>query len=74
MGSCYVAKAERFDTAENKWEAIANIMQEKRGCASGVATEGKNFFRKIKSGISWGTTLCENMTVRCTIFLLTNGS
>ena len=38
----YVTKAERFDTVENKWEEIAN-MQQKRGHAFGVATEGKIF-------------------------------
>ena len=38
----YVTKVERFDTVENKWEEIAN-MQQKRGCAFGVATEGKIF-------------------------------
>ena len=37
-----VTKAERFDTAGNKWEEIAN-MQQKRENAVGVATEGKIF-------------------------------
>ena len=37
-----VAKAERFDTVPNKWEEIANMQQE-RGCAFGVATQGKIF-------------------------------
>ena len=37
-----VTKAERFDTVENKWEEIANMQQE-RGNAFGVATEGKIF-------------------------------
>jgi len=37
-----VAKAERFDTVQNKWEEIAD-MQEKRECAFGVATQGKIF-------------------------------
>ena len=37
---CYVRKAERFDTVENKWEDIAN-MRQKRGRGFGVATEGK---------------------------------
>ena len=36
------SKAERFDTVENKWEEIAN-MQQARGWACGVATEGKIF-------------------------------
>ena len=35
-------KAERFSTVENKWEAIAN-MQEEKESAFGVATEGKIF-------------------------------
>ena len=38
----YVAKAERFDTVQRKWEEIAN-MREERGCAFGVATQGKIF-------------------------------
>ena len=37
-----VSKAERYDTVENKWEEIANMQQE-RGNAFGVATEGKIF-------------------------------
>ena len=41
--SCrYVAKAERFDTVENKWETIAD-MQQKRGFAFGATTTGKIF-------------------------------
>ena len=40
-GEC-VAKAERFDTVQNKWEEIADMQQE-RGCAFGVATQGKIF-------------------------------
>ena len=38
----FLAKAERFDTVENKWEEIAN-MQQKRVYACCVATEGKIF-------------------------------
>ena len=38
----FVTKAERFDTVENKWEEIAN-MQQARGNACGVTTEGKIF-------------------------------
>ena len=38
----YVTKVERFDTAGNKWEEIAS-MQQKRGNAFGVASEGKIF-------------------------------
>ena len=36
------AKAERFDTVENKWESIAD-MQQQRGDAFGVAAQGKIF-------------------------------
>ena len=42
MNGEYVTKAERFDTVENKWEEIAN-MQQARGYACGVTTEGKIF-------------------------------
>ena len=38
----YVAKAQRFDTVENKWEEIAD-MHEGRNDAFGVATENKIF-------------------------------
>ena len=38
----YLAKAERFDTVESKWETIAD-MQLKRGCAFGATTSGKIF-------------------------------
>ena len=38
----FVAKVERFDTVVNKWEEIAS-MQQARGHAFGVATEGKIF-------------------------------
>ena len=38
----HIAKAERFDTVHNKWEEIAD-MQEERGFAFGVATQGKIF-------------------------------
>jgi len=37
-----LSKAERFDTVANKWEEITN-MQQSRGRAFGVATEGKIF-------------------------------
>ena len=40
-GEC-VAKGERFDTIQNKWEEIADMQQE-RSCAFGVATQGKIF-------------------------------
>jgi len=42
LGGEDFSKAERFDTVENKWEEIANI-QQKRGNASGAATNGKIF-------------------------------
>ena len=38
----YVNKGERFDTVHNKWEQIADMQQE-RGRAFGVATQGKIF-------------------------------
>ena len=38
--SNYFAKAERFDTVENKWETIAD-MQQRRRRAFGAATSGK---------------------------------
>ena len=41
-GGVAVTTAERFDTVGNKWEEIAN-MQQKRGNAFGVASEGKIF-------------------------------
>ena len=52
-----VAKAERFDTVENKWEEIANMQQERR-CAFGVATEGKIFLAGGIQEVSW-LKLCE---------------
>ena len=42
QASGYVTKAERFDTVENKWEEIGD-MQQGRGGAFGVATQGKIF-------------------------------
>ncbi|XP_078353485.1 kelch-like protein 24 [Oculina patagonica] len=59
--SKYVTKAERYDTVENKWENIAD-MQQARGCAFGVATQGKIFVAGGRQGegryASWLTT-CE---------------
>ena len=59
----YVAKAERFDTVEKKWEKIAD-MQQGRGNASSVATQGKIF---VAAGIQkmWQTplTTCEMYNV-----------
>ena len=53
----YVAKAQRFDTVENKWEEIAD-MHEGRNDAFGVATENKIF---VAGGLRNGTKLktCE---------------
>ena len=53
----YVAKAQRFDTVENKWEKIAD-MHEGRSDAFGVATENKIF---VAGGLRNGTKLktCE---------------
>ena len=52
-----VAKAQRFDTVENKWEEIAD-MHEGRSDAFGVATENKIF---VAGGLRNGTKLktCE---------------
>ena len=47
----FVTKAERFDTVENKWEEIAN-MQQARGHACGVTTEGKIFVAGGNGGVS----------------------
>ena len=57
-----VTKAERFDTAGNKWEEIAN-MQQKRGHAFGVASEGKIFVAGGRQ--DWRTYLktCEMFNV-----------
>ena len=49
-----VAKAERFDAVENKWETIAN-MQKKRRNTFGVATYGKIFV----AGGKPSSRLCE---------------
>ena len=38
----FVTKAERFDAVHSKWEEIADMQQE-RGCAFGVATQGNIF-------------------------------
>ena len=53
-----VAKAERFDTVENKWEEIANMQQE-RQCAFGVATEGKIFLAGGIQKFPWWLKTCE---------------
>jgi len=49
-GSVYVSKAERFNTVENKWEDLADMQQE-RGNAFGVATQGKIF---VAGGLNRG--------------------
>ena len=57
----YVAKAERFDVVENKWEEIAD-MQQKRGGAFGVASQGKIFVAGGRQSEGrWGSMLktCE---------------
>ena len=55
----FAAIAERFDTVENKWEDIAS-MQQARGHAFGVATEGRIFVAGGRRGY-WGSCLktCE---------------
>ena len=58
----YVMKAERFDTVENKWGEIAN-MQEKRGNAFGVATEGKIFVAGGMQNWRWCLNTCEMFNV-----------
>ena len=55
LGGEDFSKAERFDTVENKWEEIAN-MQQKRGNAFGVATDGKIFVaggRQVTGPARW---------------------
>ncbi|XP_078353480.1 kelch-like protein 24 [Oculina patagonica] len=63
--SKYVTKAERFDTVENKWEEIADMQQE-RGEAFGVATQGKIFVAGGRHSVGlwamWLTT-CEMYNV-----------
>jgi len=57
----FVRKSERFDTAENKWEEIAN-MQQARARAFGVATEGKIFLaggRQHAGGLGKWLQTCE---------------
>ena len=62
----YVAKAERFDAVENKWEEIANLRQKRVG-SFGVATEGKIFLaggreppgRELEVGYGDSLKTCE---------------
>ena len=56
----YVTKGERFDTVENKWEEIADMQQE-RGGAFGVATQGKIF-------VAGGGNKVRNVTITCEMY------
>jgi len=58
----FVTIAERFDTVENKWEEIAN-MQQKRGYAFGVATEGKIFVAGGNDHWVWCLKTCEMFNI-----------
>ncbi|KAL9950819.1 hypothetical protein ACROYT_G043383 [Oculina patagonica] len=58
----YVAKAERFDTVENKWEEITD-MQQARGCAFGVATQGKIFVAGGKDRERYMSKTCEMYSI-----------
>jgi len=60
----FVAKAESFDTVENKWEEIANT-QEKRGYAFGVGTEEKIFIAGGRENLLSAITLktCEMFNI-----------
>ncbi|KAJ7358809.1 kelch-like [Desmophyllum pertusum] len=62
QASEYVAKAERFDTLENKWEEIAD-MQQARGCACGVATQGKIFVARGRKENIFLPQTCEMYNV-----------
>ena len=57
-----VAKAERFDTVENKWEEIANMQQEREN-AFGVATEGKVFVAGGREDRTWHIRTCEMFNI-----------
>ena len=57
-GSVYVSKAERFNTVENKWEDFADMQQE-RGKAFGVATQGKIFVAGGSNRGRAGLRTCE---------------
>ena len=54
--------AERFDTVENKWEDIAS-MQQARGCAFGVATEGKIFVAGGRQDWELNLETCEMFNI-----------
>ena len=61
-GFDYVTKVERFNIVENKWEEIAN-MQQKRGLAFGVATEGKIFVAGGCDSQTYSVKTCEMFNV-----------
>ena len=61
-GFLRVAKAERFDTVQNKWEEITSMQQE-RGCAFGVATRGKIFVAGGKGRENKQLNSCEVYTI-----------
>ena len=65
----YVAKAERFDVVENKWEEIADMQQE-RGCAFGVVTQGKIFIGGGRHGSALGATskTCEMYNISTNVW------
>jgi len=58
----FASKAERFDTVENKWEEIAS-MQQARGCAFGVATEGKIFVAGGRENLELSLETCEMFNI-----------
>ena len=62
LGREYFSKADRFNTVENKWEGIAN-MQQKRGNAFGVASEGKIFLAGGKQDLRSSLRTCEMFNV-----------
>ena len=65
----YVAKAERFDVVENKWEEIAD-MQQGRGCAFGVASQGKIFIAGGRDRTGWMSVLktCEMYNISANVW------
>ena len=58
----YIPKVERFNTVENKWEEIADMQQE-RGGAFGVATQGKIFVAGGGNKLRKVTRTCEMYNV-----------
>ena len=57
-----VAKAERFDAVENKWEEIAN-MRQKRGYAFSEATEEKIFVAGGRENWALCLKTCEMLNI-----------